>query len=185
MSRRHAIYGDQFHVEEATLAAPSGRLVTDFLVRHPAFNGLGIGKAKAKRLWEEFGPHLGAVLGQGDLEKLTRVLSAECAQNLVEAWRAVSEEAGIVAFLDHHGFDLHLANKIRKVWPRDTLAKLRENHYRMLTFAAWEKVDRMARSLGLADADPRRRIRVDRGVQRRDDLGLRPHHRRRARPVVS
>src|SRR5207237_7563983 len=50
------------------------------------------------------------------------------------------------------------ANKIRKVWPRDTLAKLRENPYRMLTFAAWEKVDRMARSLRLADDDPRRRI---------------------------
>jgi exodeoxyribonuclease V alpha subunit len=158
VSRRHAIYGDQVHVEQATLAAPSGRLVIDFLVRHPAFNGLGIGKAKARRLWEEFGQDLGAVLGHGDVEKLTRVLSAECAQKLVEAWRAASEEAGIVAFLDHHGFDLHLANKIRKVWPRDTLAKLRENPYRMLTFAAWEKVDRMARSLGLADDDPRRRI---------------------------
>ena len=158
VSRRHAIYGDQVHVEQATLAAPSGCLVIDFLVRHPAFNGLGIGKAKARRLWEEFGQDLGTVLGQRDMEKLTRVLSAECAQKLVEAWRAVSEESGIVAFLDHHGFDLHLANKIRKVWPRDTLAKLRENPYRMLTFTAWEKVDRMARSLGLADDDPRRRI---------------------------
>ena len=158
VSRRHPKYGDQVHVEQAILVAPSGRLVIDFLVRHPAFNGLRIGKAKARRLWEEFGQDLGAVLGQGDMEKLTRVLSAECAQKLVEAWRAVSDEAGIVAFLDHHGFDLHLANKIRKVWPRDTLAKLRENPYRMLTFAAWEKVDRMARSLGVADDDPRRRI---------------------------
>ena len=158
VSRRHPKYGDQVHVEQAILVAPSGRLVIDFLVRHPAFNGLRIGKAKARRLWEEFGQDLGAVLGQGDMEKLTRVLSAECAQKLVEAWRAVSDEAGIVAFLDHHGFDLLLANKIRKVWPRDTLAKLRENPYRMLTFAAWEKVDRMARSLGVADDDPRRRI---------------------------
>ena len=157
VSRRHPKYGDQVHVEHAILVAPSGRLVTDFLVRHPAFNGLRIGKAKARRLWEDLGQDLGAVLGQGDMEKLTRVLSAECAQKLVEAWRAVSDEAGIVAFLDHHGFDLDLANKIRKVWPRDTLAKLRENPYRMLTFSAWEKVDRMARSLGVADDDPRRR----------------------------
>ena len=156
VSRRHPKYGDQVHVEQAILVAPSGRLVIDFLVRHPAFNGLRIGKARARRLWEEFGQDLGAVLGQGDMEKLTRVLSAECAQKLVEAWRAVSDEAGIVAFLDQHGFDLHLANKIRKVWPRDTLAKLRENPYRMLTFSAWEKVDRMARLLGVADDDPRR-----------------------------
>ena len=158
VSRRHAIYGDQVHIEQATLAAPSGRLVIDFLVRHPAFNGLRIGKARARRLWEEFGQDLAALLCQGDMEKLTRVLSAECTQKLLEAWRAVSEEAGIVAFLDHHGFDLRLANKIRKVWPRDTLAKLRENPYRMLAFANWEKVDRMARSLGVTDDDPRRRI---------------------------
>ena len=158
VSRRHPKYGDQVHVEQAILVAPSGRLVIDFLLRHPAFNGLRIGKAKARRLWEEFGQDLGAVLGQGDMEKLTRVLSAECAQKLVEAWRAVSEEAGIVSFLDHHGFDIHLANKIRKVWPGETLAKLRENPYRMLAFADWEKVDRMARSLGVADDDPRRQV---------------------------
>ena len=158
VSRRHSEYGDQVHVEQAMLVAPSGRLVVDFLMRHPAFDGLGIGKARARRLWEEFGPDLCAVLGQGQVEKLTRVLSAECAQKLVEAWRVVSEEAGIVTFLDHYGFDLHLANKIRKVWPRDTLAKLRENPYRMLAFSAWEKVDRMAHSLGLVDDDPRRQV---------------------------
>jgi ribosomal protein S18 acetylase RimI-like enzyme len=151
--RRHAKYGDQIYVEQAILVAPSGRLVVDFLVRHPAFNGLGIGKATARRLWEAFGPDLGAVLGQGDAEKLTGVVSAECGRKLVEVWCAVSEEAAIVAFLDHHGFDLHLANKIRTVWPHGTLAKLLENPYRMLAFAAWEKVDRMARSLGLADDD--------------------------------
>jgi exodeoxyribonuclease V alpha subunit len=158
VSRRHAKYGEQVHIETAILAAPSGRLVVDFLMRHPAFKGLGIGKARARRLWEALGQDLGVVLGQGVVEKLTGVLSAECAGKLVEAWQAVSEEAGIIAFLDHHGFDLHLANKIRTVWPRDTLAKLRENPYRMLAFASWEKVDRMARSLGVADDDPRRRI---------------------------
>ena len=65
------------------------------------------------------------MLSQGDLEKLTYVLSEECARKLVEAWRAVSEEAGIVSFLDHHGFDLRLANKVRKIWPGDALTKLR------------------------------------------------------------
>ena len=157
-SRRHPTYGDQVHVEQAILVAPTGRLIIDFLLKHPAFDGLGIGKAKATRLWKKFGQDLDAVLGQGDIEKLASVLSVECAQKLVEAWRAVAEEAGIVSFLDHHGFDLRLANKIRKVWPRDTLTKLRENPYRMLAFADWEKVDRMARSLGVAQDDPRRQV---------------------------
>jgi len=158
VSRRHSEYGDQVHVEQAMLVAPSGRLVVNFLMRHPAFDGLGIGKARAQRLWEEFGQGLHTMLCQGDVTKLVRVLPEENAQKLVEAWRVVSEEAGIVSFLDEHGFDLHLANKVRKVWPRDTLAKLRENPYRMLAFAAWEKVDRMAHSLGMTDDDPRRQI---------------------------
>ena len=69
VSRRHAKYGDQVHIEQAILVAPSGQMVIDFLVRHPAFNGLGIGKARARRMWEEFGQDLGAVLGQGDIRE--------------------------------------------------------------------------------------------------------------------
>ena len=157
-TRCHATYGDQVHVKQASLVQPTGRLIVDFLVKHPAFDGLGIGKAKAARLWAEFGPGLHAVLSQGDVEKLSCVLSEDSAQKLVEAWRAVAEEAGIVSFLDHHGFDIRLANKVRKIWPEETVAKLRGNPYRMLAFADWEKVDRMARSLGVAQDDPRRQV---------------------------
>ena len=98
------------------------------------------------------------MLSQGDVERLADVLSEESAQKLVEAWRAVAEEAGVVSFLDDHGFDIRLANKVRKIWPEDALTKLRENPYRMLAFAGWEKVDRMARSLGVALDDPRRQV---------------------------
>jgi exodeoxyribonuclease V alpha subunit len=157
-SRRHLKYGDQVHVERASLVQPAGRLIVDFLVNHPAFDGLGIGKAKADRLWAEFGPHLDAVLSQGDLAKLCGVLPAETAQKLVQAWRTVTEEAGVVSFLDRHGFDIRLANKVRKIWPGVALTKLQENPYRMLAFAEWEKVDRMARALGVAAQDPRRQV---------------------------
>ena len=149
-SRRHPKYGDQVHVEQAALVQPTGQLIINFLSKHPAFDGLGIGKAKATRLWKNFGSDLYEVLRQGDLEKLTYVLPEESAQRLVEAWRTVSEEAAIVSFLDDHGFDARLADKVRKIWPGDALTKLKENPYRMLAFAGWEKVDRMARSLGVA-----------------------------------
>ncbi|MCI0365689.1 MAG: ATP-dependent RecD-like DNA helicase [Phycisphaerales bacterium] len=157
-NRRHPQYGDQVHIERASLIQPTGRLVVDFLLKHPAFDGLGIGKAKVARLWAEFGPDLDAVLTKGDVEKLSGVLSMESAQRLAEAWRAVSEEAGVVSFLEHHGFDIRLANKVRRIWPDAPLAKLQENPYRMLAFAAWEQVDRTARSLGVAQDDPRRRV---------------------------
>jgi exodeoxyribonuclease V alpha subunit len=156
--RRHPRYGDQVHVEQASLIQPRGQLIIDFLSKHPASDGLGIGKAKAARLWKNFGPDLYEVLSQGDLEKLTYVLPEEIAQKLVEAWRTASEEAAVVAFLDDHGFDARLANKVRKIWAGHVLTKLNENPYRMLAFAGWEKVDRMARALGVTQDDPRRQV---------------------------
>ena len=156
--RSHPKYGDQVHVARASLVEPAGRLIIDFLLKHPAFNGLGIGKARATRLWTKFGSDLHVVLGTGDVGKLSGVLPEGSAQKLVEAWRSVTEEAGVVSFLDQHGFDLRLANKVRRVWPENTLAKLIDNPYRMLAFADWEKVDRAARSLGVTQNDPRRRI---------------------------
>jgi len=133
----HPKYGDQVHVEQAALVQPTGRLIIDFLLKHPAFDGLGIGKAKATRLWKNFGSDLYEILGQGDLEKLAYVLPEDSAHRLVEAWQAVSEEAAVISFLDHHGFDARLADKVHKVWPRDTLTKLEANPYRMLAFAGW------------------------------------------------
>jgi exodeoxyribonuclease V alpha subunit len=155
---RHPRYGNQVHVEQASLVQPRGQLIIDFLSRHPAFDGLGIGIAKARRLWKNFGSDLYEVLSQGDLEKLTYVLPEETAQRLVEAWRTVSEEAAIISFLDAHGFEARLADKVRKIWRGDALTKLKENPYRMLAFAGWEKVDRMARALGVTHDDPRRQV---------------------------
>jgi exodeoxyribonuclease V alpha subunit len=156
--RRHPAYGDQMHVERASLMQPTGRLIIDFLLKHPAFDGLGIGKAKARRLWAEFETDLDGVLSRGDVEKLSSVLSEERAQALVQAWRAVAEEASVILFLDQHGFDTRLANKVRRIWPEEALAKLQENPYRLLVFAGWEKVDRVARSLGVTQDDPRRQV---------------------------
>jgi exodeoxyribonuclease V alpha subunit len=158
--RRHPRYGDQVHVERASLIQPTGRLIIDFLLKHPAFDGLGIGRAKAGRLWAEFASDLHAVLSRGEIEKLSCALSAETARKLVEVWRDVAEEASVVSFLDHHGFDIRLANKVRKIWPEDTVGKLQGNPYRMLAFANWEKVDRMAGSLGVTQDDPRRQVGV-------------------------
>jgi exodeoxyribonuclease V alpha subunit len=157
-SRRHSKYGDQVQVDQASLVQPTGKLIIDFLLKHPAFDGLGIGKAKATRLWTKFGPDLDTVLSQGDVERLGEVLSVESAQQLVEAWRAVAEEASVVSFLDDHGFDVRWANRVRKIWPEEALTKLRENPYRMLAFADWEKVDRMSIFLGVAQDDPRRQV---------------------------
>jgi exodeoxyribonuclease V alpha subunit len=156
--RQHPRYGDQVYVEQASLIQPRGQLIIDFLSKHPAFDGLGIGKAKATRLWKNFGLDLYEILSQGDLEKLTYVLPEETARRLVEAWRAVANEADIISFLDTHGFEARLADKVRKIWRGDALTKLKENPYRMLALTGWAKVDRTARALGVTHDDPRRQV---------------------------
>jgi len=157
-TRQHPRYGEQVSVEQASLIQPRGQLIIDFLSKHPAFDGLGIGKARATRLWKNFGSDLYKILSQGDLEKLTYLLPEETARRLVEAWRAVSDEADIISFLDTHGFEARLADKVRKIWRGDALTKLKENPYRMLALAGWEKVDRTARALGVTHDDPRRQV---------------------------
>ncbi len=99
------------------------------------------------------------------------MLTAENAQRLLEAWCAVSEEANLISFLDHHGFDLRLSTKVRKIWAEGPIAKLQENPYRMLAFAEWEKVDRMARSLGVTQDDPRGAAAVGGFIERTPNGG--------------
>ncbi len=133
-------------------------MIVGFLSRHPAFHGLGIGKAKAARLWAKLGRRLPVALAGGDITALSTVLPEHIAAKLVDAWRSVMDEANVIAFLDQHGFDLRLANKLRAVWPEGTIAKLHDNPYRMLAFANWERVDRVARLLGVTEDDPRRHV---------------------------
>lgn len=155
---RHPKYGVQVRVVTARLERPSGRLIVDYLVSHPAFDRVGVGRKKAERLWSAFGENLYSVLSEGDVTKLTPLLTPDTAHKLIKAWRLAAPEAEVVRFLTHHGFDQRLANKVRRVWGEDSIQKLQENPFRMMAFANFEKVDVMARSLGIERDDPRRQV---------------------------
>lgn len=154
----HPKYGEQMHVESGIIDRPSGKLITNFLVNNPAFTDVSIGEKKAERLWNKFGEELNSILAAGDVERLSFILTKETGAKLVEAWKGVAEEAEVISFMAHYGFDSRLANKVRRVWPQDTLRKMQDNPYRMLAFASWKKVDSMALSLGVAEDDTRRLV---------------------------
>jgi len=157
-TERHPRYGLQVRVVTARLERPSGRLIVDHLVSHPAFDRVGVGRKKAERLWGAFGESLYSVLSEGDFTKLTPLLTADTARKLIEAWRLAAPEAEVVRFLAHYGFDQRLANKVRRVWGENSIQKLQENPFRMMVFANFEKVDVMAKSLGIERDDPRRQV---------------------------
>jgi exodeoxyribonuclease V alpha subunit len=156
--REHRVYGVQFYVAGARLIRPHGKLLVRFLSTHPAFRGAGVGPAKAARLYEMFGDGLKALLDGGDDGTLRQVLSEETAGKLVAAWQGYSKELDVIAFLERHGVDVRLSNKILRYWPENTVEKLQENPYRLLVTLNWNPVDRLALSLGVGAKDGRRLV---------------------------
>lgn len=155
---RHPKYGDQLHVDKARLTPPTGKLLSNYLATHPSFRGIGIGQAKASRLYHKFGEQLPRLLDDGDVDTLSEELDEEVVRRLILAWRENASEAAVIAFLDNHGVDARLARKILHCWPSEAVKKLEENPYRLLVIAGWATVDRLATSLGTEPFDERRLI---------------------------
>jgi exodeoxyribonuclease V alpha subunit len=155
---KHPKYGEQLHVERSKLFQPTGRLLIRYLAVHPSFRGIGVGQAKASRLYEEFGDQLAEILDRGETSRVATVLGDEVAGKLVSTWKESAQQSAVVAFLDRHGVDPRLAGKILRYWPEGAIEKLRENPYRLLVLAPWHTVDRIATSIGVDRYDERRLI---------------------------
>ena len=152
--REHARYGRQLHAIKGTYALPRGRLLVHYLASNPVF--AGIGERRAHDLYAAFGDRLTALLDAADSETLASVIPADIAKGLVQGWATKREEAALVAWLDAQGFDVRLANQLRRVWGGQAQAMLEANPYYMLAFASWDVTDAAALKLGVALEDDRR-----------------------------
>lgn len=154
--REHPRFGRQLYAKRGSYSVPKGRLIINYLANHPDFAGIGEGKAKA--LYNAFGDNLVAVLDAGDVEALWAVVSASMADRLVEVWAEKRAEGAVVAFLDKYGFDVRLANKLRRVWGSQAIEMLELNPYYMLAFTTWRLTDAAAGKLGVSQDDERRLV---------------------------
>lgn len=137
-------------------ALPRGRHIVQFLASRPEF--VGVGKATAQRLWDTFAEDLYAVLGDGDVERLSEVLHESQAQIVIEAWRNEQAVVDCVVFFDEHGIDQAVARKAVDFWGDTAVDRLRDNPYRLLTVCSWAQTDRTASTLGFSPTDERRLI---------------------------
>lgn len=153
---KHPKYGGQLQATRCVWAFPQGKLLTRYLAENPAFAGLGA--VKAAQLWNAFGLDLVRVLDVGDGAALRMVLSDELTARVLEAWAERRAEAKLMAYLDEHGFDARLANRISRCWGEDAIEVLSANPYLMLAFAQWRIVDAAAAKLGIARDDARRQV---------------------------
>lgn len=140
---------------KAVLMRPSGEHIVSFMADNPAFEG--VGRVKARKLWDSLGAELYEALDAADVTTLATVLTPESAMQVVEAWVQYGDSRTL-QWLQAEGIDLDIGRKVLQFFGRDTPEKLTEDPYRLLSFcASWRQVDALAQShFKVALGDPRR-----------------------------
>jgi exodeoxyribonuclease V alpha subunit len=145
----------QLEATSGHLLRPSGEHIVAFIADSPAF--VGIGHVKARKLWDTFGDSLYGLLDTRNAAALAPILSPDSANQVLSAW-AKHGDGKTLQWLQTHGFDLAIGRKVLEFYAGETIQKLEEDPYRLLSFCAtWSQVDKLARNhFAMEDADPRR-----------------------------
>lgn len=145
----------QIDATEAALLRPSGESIIAFMAESSAFEG--IGRVKARRLWDAFGERLYEHLDAGNTTELAAVLTPDSATQVAAAW-ARHVDCRTLQWLQVHGFNLELSRKILQFFGSATYQRLEEDPYRLLSLSgAWRQTDALARKeFCIAEDDPRR-----------------------------
>ncbi len=145
----------QIDASSAVLLRPSGEHIITFMADSPAFEG--IGQVKARKLWEAFGEALYNHLDARNVAELAKVLTPDSAAQVAAAW-AQHGDSRTLQWLQAQGFDLALGRKVLQFFGTETVQRLKEDPYRLLSFCAtWRQADALAQThFGIAVDDPRR-----------------------------
>ncbi len=125
---------------------PQSKLIVDLIGGSSRFKG--IGPIKAQKLWNHFGEELFKHLDNGDIETLRQILTEEAANNAASAWQKY-------ILLDEMRYcnmtlklPVPLSMRVVDFYRDETIAKLNEDPYRLLTFGlSFEECDGIASDL--------------------------------------
>lgn len=146
----------QIEATKAELVRPSGERIVTFIADNPAF--VRIGQVKARALWSKLGVGLYDALDAADVDALSMVLTRESARQVVGAW-AQYGDSRTLQWLQTKGIELEIGRKVLEFFGRETLEKLHDDPYRLLSFcASWRKVDALAMSHFEVKHDDLRRL---------------------------
>lgn len=145
-------YGPQVSARAGRRLLSSGHLVKQFLASHVP----GVGSERANRLRAAFGENLPEVLSTDDmLDEIAAAISPEkpvlgkrLAVLAVSAWRAVSSEAALVAWLDRLGVrDLRVVRQLHRVFGNAAMELVAANPYVMTPLLSWKQMDELGRRI--------------------------------------
>jgi len=157
-SEQHRQYGSRFRVESfapVTPHTPSG-------VQRYLGSGLvpGVGPALAARLVERFGDKtLDVISTQSARLREVSGIGSKRATAIANAVRSRAAEAQALSYLQGLGLGPALSRRIRKQYGDDAVRVLRDDPYLVAEQVAgvgFATADKLGRSLGYADDDPRR-----------------------------
>lgn len=145
----------QIKADQVSLMRMSGEHIVTFMAESEDFQGVGM--VKARKLWAVFGEGLYGHLDNGDVDALSRVLTAESAKQVVAAW-GLQGNARTLQWMQGSGIDVDVGRKLVAYFGAEAQERLEEDPYRLLSFCAtWKQVDKLARDhFAVEDADPRR-----------------------------
>ncbi|WP_206478092.1 ATP-dependent RecD-like DNA helicase [Halomonas sp. KRD171] len=149
------IWDTLVYAQHAILVRPSGSQVVQWL----ADNVEGIGNVKAQKLWDALGESLYLALDQGNHEALSAIIPSEHVRDgLFCEWQK-NGDAATLRFVQEHCIPLPLARKIIEFHGKETVEKLTDDPYRLLSFTgAWDLVDQIARDSFHVALDDTRRL---------------------------
>jgi len=158
-----ADYGQVIIVNSATLRPlPSSALVGRLLIKHPAFRGFFLGKKKVSKLISEIGEFsLVHLLNNNNYVAIGDCIAEVIAKQLCIRWNKLKEETEVATFFAEYGFDSILAAKIYKICKFNTVQRLKNNPYSLISLAninlkTLTQIDKAAFLLGIPRDDPRR-----------------------------
>lgn len=145
----------QIEASDAVLIRPVGEQIVGFLAENPAFQNIGL--VKAKELWSTFGESIYMLLDRGDVRTLSLTLSERCASNLVDGWRGYGNTQAL-QLLHAIGLEPNITRKAVSFFGQDSVSKLKADPYRLLSFCArWKQTDWLAVvHFGVTPCDDRR-----------------------------
>lgn len=135
---------------------PYTSYVSSLLANHPAFKGFALGRKKVGDVVKSFGDEaLVKHLDDGNIHKLTEVLTYPVARGLVDAWKFFRSEIAILKFLIDHRFSPELARKVMYLCREGTAERIKTNPYVLVCFGGitgniWGTMERCARNLGFS-----------------------------------
>ncbi len=141
-------------IKSATIIIASGMQIQAWLER----NIKGIGSVLARQIYIAYPHDLLDILDNADDEKIAKVITnPETRAAIFEGWQK-NGDAETLKFVQEKQIPLHLAQKAIKYHKKNTLIKLREDPYRLLSFSgSWKEIDAIARNkFNVASNDIRR-----------------------------